>query len=464
MNNSINHLHRRYQSAETSVVEVVTSHIDVTNKKNPALNVFLTTTFDQALKTAADLDRRLKNDPEIINRLPLFGVPVAHKDLFCTAGIRTTAGSHVLKDYLPPYSATVVASLENAGAVSLGKVNLDAWAHGASGENSDFGPTKNPLQPEYVPGGSSSGSAAAVAAGMVMVATGTDTGGSVRLPAAFTSTVGLKPTYGRVSRYGVIAMSSTLDSVGHITQSVADSARVLSVTSGVDPKDANTAASRPFSLSSLKNFNDLKGVTIGIPKEYVSLLTDPAVKENFSRVVKKAAALGATVTEVSLPHTKDAIAAYYILQPAEVSSNLGRFDGIRYGQSRLAFGDEAVRRIMIGTFTLSSGYYDAYYKTALKVRTLIRQEFDRVFSDVDVLLTPVSPTPPFKLGSKVNDPVAMYLSDVLTVTANIAGICGLAIPSGSTPDKLPLGVQLLGSRFAEETVYPLAAVLEEALK
>jgi len=458
---SITEFHFLLTSKKATLPELISHFIANSKTQHDRLNLYITTTFDQALEKAKTLQQQLDSDPDIITKLPLFGIPIAYKDLFLTKGIRTTAGAKLLDSFIPPYSATVVDKLEAAGAISLGKLNLDAWAHGASGENSDYGPTRNPHGTDYTPGGSSSASAAAVASGCVLVSTGTDTGGSIRLPANFCGIVGLKPTYGRVSRYGIIAMSSSLDSVGHFTNNVSDSATVLSVTSGADPHDANTSGSKTFQSS--PEFLNLKDITLGIPREYIYPVTNSEVKDNFADTVSLLKKAGANIVELSLPHTEAAIAVYYILQPAEVSSNLARFDGIRFGRNRSHFSPEAVRRQLIGTFTLSSGYYDAYYKTAQKVRTLIKQEFDAVFSKVDALITPVSPTPPFKIGEKVNDPVAMYLSDVFTVTANIAGISGLAIPTGKTADGLPLGIQLLGPRFGEETIYPIASQLEQLL-
>jgi len=351
----------------------------------------------------------------------------------------------------------VVKKLKDAGAVILGKVNLDAWAHGSSGENSDFGPTKNPWNTEYVPGGSSSGSASSVASDMALAATGTDTGGSIRLPASFTNTVGLKPTYGLVSRSGIIAMASSLDSIGHFTKTVEDSAIFLQITAGNDPQDSTTI------IEDIPNYLEgidegVKGLKIGVPKEYVDGLSEE-IKTNFEEVKKKYEELGAEIVEISLPHTEYGIACYYIIQPAEVSSNLARYDGIRYGNDRSHFGDEAKRRIMLGTFTLSAGYYDAYYKKAQQVRTLVVKDFEEAYKKVDAIITPVSPTLPWKLGEKVDDPLAMYLSDALTVTINIAGIPGLAVPSGFVGD-LPTGFQILGPQFSEKLLFRVGKAYE----
>lgn len=444
-----------------SVKEVVEEYLGVIEEKNQDLNVFLRIAAKRALEQAEQWDEKLRKSKETIwEEKPLLGVPVALKDLFLSEGVETTAGSKVLEGYIPPYSGTVVKRLEEAGAIILGKVNLDAWAHGASGENSDFGATKNPVNPKYSPGGSSSGSAAAIAAGMSPVATGTDTGGSVRLPANFCGVVGLKPTYGRVSRYGVIAMASSLDCMGHLTNTVEDAARVLEVTSGKDRKDANTFKSRPFKRQLSK---EIKGKVVGVPKEYFDPVKDEEVKENFRMVREELEEMGVRTREISLPHTAQGISVYYVLMPAEVSSNLARFDGIRYGQGREQMGEEAKRRIMMGTYTLSAGYYDAYYKTALRVRTLIKEDFERAFREVDSILAPVSPTPAFKLGEKAKDPLAMYLCDVLTVPSSLAGLPALALPSGKTKDGLPLGVQIIGKAFEEEEIFPLAYQLEQSI-
>ena len=446
----------------TSIRSIVEGYLSKIEDQNDDLNVFLTVSAKRALEQADLWDEIWNKEGEkLFEEKPLLGVPIALKDLFLSEGIQTTAGSKVLEGYIPPYSATAVNKLEQAGAIVIGKVNMDAWAHGASGENSDFGVTKNPVSTEHSPGGSSSGSAAAVASGMSPVSTGTDTGGSVRLPANFCGVVGLKPTYGRVSRYGVIAMASSLDSIGHLTTSVKDAAKVLSVTSGKDDRDANTANSKPFSMESLKD--EIKGKVVGIPKEYFDPIENSEVKENFTDVKGKLEELGLKTKEISLPHTKQGISVYYILMPAEVSSNLARFDGIRYGKDRKHMAPEGKRRIMMGAYTLSAGYYDAYYKTALKVRTLIKEDFDKAFEDVDLILAPVSPTPPFKLGEKAKDPLSMYLSDVLTVPSSLAGLPALAIPSGKTKEGLPLGVQLIGKSYMEEEIFPVAYKLEESL-
>jgi len=438
-----------------SVTEVVSESLKIIKDKEK-LNAFITLAEDEALVRATWLEKNGDRS------LPLFGVPVALKDMYLTKGIRTTAGAKLLEEYVPPYSASVVEKLEEAGAVIVGKTNQDAWAHGASGENSDFGPSLNPSNEEYVPGGSSSGSAVAVAAGMVPLAMGTDTGGSIRQPANFVGVVGFKPSYGRVSRYGVIAMASSLDSMGHFTNSVEDAALVLGVTAGADERDATTRAARNYEFEGFSK-KGLEGVRVGIAKEYVEAIADEEIKENFEKVKSKLERLGAILVDVALPHTKEAIAVYYILQPAEVSSNLARFDGVRYGKGRDSFGKEAKRRIVVGSYTLSSGYYDAYYRQALKVRTLVRQDFERAFERVDALVTPVSPTTAFKLGEKTSDPLAMYMADVLTVPVNLAGLPAIAIPSGKTKGGLPMGVQVIGRYMDEERMLPISYELESEL-
>lgn len=448
-----------YKNKTFSVTDVVSSYLERIEEYDTALNSFITVTKTEALAEAKKMDSQLDG----ISTHPLFGVPVAIKDMFMTKGIKTTAASNVLRDYTPPVDAEVVKKYKDAGAIILGKLNHDAWAHGSSGENSDFGPTKNPWSIEYTPGGSSSGSGASVAAGFTPLSTGTDTGGSIRLPASFTNTVGLKPTYGRVSRSGVISMSSSLDSIGHFTKTVADSARILNITAGQDSMDAT------LSPLSVPNYLDgigknIKGMKIGVPKEFVASGLQPEVKMVFEKALKDLEELGAEIVEVSLPHTEYGIATYYILQTAEVSSNLARYDGVRYGHDRSYFQDEAKRRIMLGTYVLSAGYYDAYYKKAMQIRTLVVDDFKKAFDPtaggVDVLVAPVSPTLPWKLGEKVNDPLAMYLSDALTVTVNIAGIPGLSVPAGFSGG-LPVGIQILGPHFSEEKLFQIGHAYEE---
>ena len=438
-----------------SAVELVSEYLSRIEKANPELNCFLTVSKDLAYSQAKNADK-LINDygDKVLEDKPLLGVTVAHKDLFLTKGIRTTASSRVLESYVPAYSATVVDRLEEAGCILLGKTNCDAWAHGASGENSDFGPAKNPWNKDFVPGGSSSGSAAAVSADLTLIATGTDTGGSIRQPANFCGVVGFKPTYGAVSRYGIVAMASSLDCVGHITKSVEDAERVFGVTRGEDYRDSTVKNSK----LEIKN-SKLK---LGIPKEYFVEGIDKEVEKSVLEAVKVFKKQDIEIREISLPHTKYAISVYYIIQPAEVSSNLGRYDGIRYGNDRGSFGDEAKRRIMLGTYVLSAGYYDAYYLQAQKVRTQVIEDFNKAFLEVDAIIAPVSPTPPFKLGEKADSPLEMYLADIFTVAANVAGIPGIAIPSGLTKSGLPLGFQLLGPRFSETCLFELGKLYQQS--
>jgi len=445
---SINELHEGLLNKEYSVIEIVDSYLARIHEKDKNINSLITITEDYAYSRAKAMQTVLENNPNALQQFPLLGVPVTMKDMYLTKGIRTTAASKLLKDYVPVYSSTVFERLEAAGAILLGKANCDAWAHGSSGENSDFGPTKNPWNTKYVPGGSSSGSAASVAADFALVSSGTDTCGSIRLPANFCGLVGLKPTYGSVSRYGVIAMASSLDSIGHISRSAEDGLRVFNVTKGQDNRDATLVSAK----HSFKNKDKLK---IGIPKEYFSDGVSREVLEAVETFKKYLISKGHEIKEVSLPSTKYAISVYYVVQTAEVSSNLGRYDGVRYGEDRASFGSEAKRRIMLGSFVLSSGYYDAYYKKAQQVRTLIIREVESVFSGVDFLLAPVAPTGPFKLGEKVDNPLEMYLTDVFAATANLTGIPALAFPVGIS-NGMSTGVQLMGPKFSEELLYSVA--------
>ncbi len=446
-------LHAAYKAGTITPVEVTQYYLDRIAKYNPELNAFITVTDKEALERAKYLNDKMA---EMI-KLPLYGVPVAFKDIYTTKDIRTTAGSNIIKDYVGQYDATVVKKYLDAGAIVLGKLNCDAFAHGSSGENSDFGPTKNPWNLEYVAGGSSSGSAAAVAADLCMVTGGSDTGGSIRCPASFCSVVGLKPTYGRVSRYGIIAMASSLDSIGHFGNNVLDVAKTLEVTAGVDAQDATSS---PVAVDSYSHFDkkDLKGLKIGIPAEYLGV--DSEVKEVFEKAVTKIKELGAEIIEVSLPNSPLALACYYVIQPAEVSSNLGRFDGVRYGGTPDHFGAEAKRRIALGKYVLSSGYYDAYYLTAQKVRTLVAEDFAKVFSKVDLILGPVMPHLPFRIGEKVSDPLALYLEDVLTVPVNLAGLPAVSVPCGFS-NNLPVGMQLIGPKFSEKAILQTAFIYEQ---
>ncbi len=440
---------------EFSSLELVEGYFKNIKKKNSQLNAFITLCEKEALLEAKKADKLISEGV----KKSLLGIPMAFKDNFLTRGIKTTAASKVLQNYIPVYDATVVDKLKKAGVIILGKTNMDAWAHGSSGEASDFGLTRNPYDRNKVPGGSSSGSATAVASRMALAATGTDTGGSIRQPASFCNVVGLKPTYGRVSRYGIIAMASSLDAIGHLTKTVADSALLLGITAGQDKFDATTSPSPVGDY--LKNIKkSVKNIKIGVPKEYFREGLEQNVKSKIKAALKEFEKLGVKVEEVSLPHTEYALAVYYIIQPAEVSSNLARYDGIRYGLGRKMFAGEAKRRIMLGTFTLSSGYWEAYYLKAMKARTLIKEDFDKVFKKVDALITPVSPTLPFKIGEKTADPLKMYLSDIYTVTANLAGIPGISIPAGFV-NNLPVGMQILGPHFSEDLLFRLAYHYEQ---
>jgi len=457
MNNlTIKEARRQLKAREISSVELTKSYLETIKKHNEQLNAFITITEKEALAQAEEADKRIAKDEST----PLLGIPIALKDLYMTKDIKTTAGSRVLENYIGQYDATTVMLLKKAGAVILGKTNLDAWAHGSSGENSDFGPTKNPYNTEYVPGGSSSGSPVAVAAEMALAASGTDTGGSIRLPASFCNVVGLKPTYGRVSRYGVIAMASSLDSIGHFTKTVEDNAMYLQVTAGSYPHDGTTP---PVSVPEyIKNINaGVKGLKIGVPKEYFIEGLDPRIKELTDKTLKWYEGQGAELIEISLPHTPYAIEVYYIIQTAEVSSNLARYTGVRYGHDRRYLGDEAKRRIMLGTYVLSAGYYDAYYKKAMQVRTLLKKDFEEAFKKVNVIITPASPTLPWKLGEKTDDPLAMYLSDIFTVHANLVGVPGLSVPMGFI-NGLPVGMQILGPHFSEEKLFQVGHAFELA--
>lgn len=454
---TISELQKALVHGSYTAVELVDTYLERIKRLDPEINSFLTISEEEAYQKAKEVDEIVSNEGQkAFAKRPLLGAVVAHKDLFLTKGVRTTAASKVLADYVPSYSATAVKRLASAGAIMIGKVNCDAWAHGASGENSDFGATKNPWNTDFVPGGSSSGSAASVSANFATFATGTDTGGSVRQPASFTNLVGLKPTYGRVSRYGVVAMASSLDTVGHVTRSVSDSRKVFSVLKGADTFDS-TLKSRTSAKISRKKAT----LRVGIPKEYYG----EGLQEEVQKIVKAAAGVfegkGYKLVPVSLPHTKYAISVYYIIQPAEVSSNLGRYTGVRYGNKRNAFGSEAVRRIMLGTYVLSAGYYDEYYLKAMKVRSLIIKDFEEAFKKVDVLLAPVSPTPPFKIGAKTKDPLEMYLADVYTANINLAGLPALSIPGGFTEDRLPVGFQLIAPKFSEAILFDMGELYQK---
>jgi aspartyl-tRNA(Asn)/glutamyl-tRNA(Gln) amidotransferase subunit A len=460
---TITEVQSRLLKKEFSAMELVDSYLARIEKFNPELNAFLTVSKERAYGDAKKVDEILQQcSNETMKRYPLLGVTVAYKDLFLTKGIRTTAASKVLEDYVPAYSATVVERIQNAGAICLGKTNCDAWAHGSSGENSDFSPTKNPWNGAYVPGGSSSGSAASLAANLSLVATGTDTCGSIRLPANYSFCYGLKPTYGAVSRYGVVAMASSLDCVGPMSRNINDIELLFNVIKGEDGHDGTVKSA--YSLQTT-NYSKKK-LKIGMPKEFFQGGLDKEVEENIQKAIKVFEKEGVEIKKVSLPSTKHAFSVYYIIQPAEVSSNLGRYDGIRYGNDRSTFGDEAKRRIMLGTYVLSSGYYDQYYLKAMKVRSILIKEVNKVFDlaadGVDAIITPVAPTPPFKLGEKASDPLKMYLTDIFAATANLVGIPSLAIPFNFTKSGLPLGFQLMGPQFSEYTLFKFGKLFEKA--
>jgi len=439
---------------------------------NPKLNIFLAVDEAGALAAAAEVDRKVAaGEPAG----PLAGVPIALKDNLCTRNFPTTCASRILEGWKPPYDATVVEKVKRAGAVPLGKVNMDEFAMGSSCENSAFHPTCNPWNPACVPGGSSGGSAAAVAADIAPLALGSDTGGSIRQPAALCGVIGFKPTYGRVSRYGLVAFASSLDQIGPFARTVEDAALLLTVIAGKDEKDSTSADTEvPDYRAQLAG--GVKGLTIGLPKEYFGAGQNPEVRAAVDAAREALQAQGATLREVSLPHTEYCLAVYYLIATAEASSNLARYDGVQYGlrvpvdnltamygATRAAgFGAEVKRRIMLGTYALSAGYYDAYYKKALQVRTLIQNDFTQALQDCDLILTPTSPTPAFRLGERVDDPLTMYLSDIYTISVNLAGLPGLSIPCGFTSNGLPIGLQLIGKAFEEQTLFRAAQAYQSA--
>lgn len=459
---------------EVSVKDVVESVFDRVDAVEDRVKAFVTLTRDRAIEMAANAQNKISSKGSALT-----GIPIAIKDNMCTKGIRTTCSSKMLSNFIPPYESTVTTKLSEQGYVLMGKTNLDEFAMGSSTENSGFHTTKNPWNMERIPGGSSGGSAAAVAADECIAALGSDTGGSIRQPAALCGVVGLKPTYGRVSRYGLVAFASSLDQIGPITKNVMDSAIIMNVISGHDPLDSTSAQiDVPDFTKALGR--DIKGVRIGIPKEYFIEGMDRDVEESVRNAIKQLESLGAIPVEVTLPHTGYAVAAYYILATSEASSNLARYDGVKYGFRASAlgggkdlletymntraqgFGAEVKRRIMLGTYALSSGYYDAYYKKAQQVRTLIKRDFDEAFKKVDVIVTPTSPTAAFKIGERADDPLQMYLSDIFTISVNLAGVPGISIPCGFTSGNLPVGLQLIGRHFDEETILRMAYAYEQS--
>lgn len=460
-------LNRLFLAGELSAVEITEAALNRIDKAEPQVGAFLTVTADRALDRARKLDARRKGGDSELGSLA--GVPVAVKDNICTDGIPTTCGSRILKGYVPPYDATVVERLRAAGAIIIGKTNMDEFAMGSSGENSAFGATRNPWDLDRIPGGSSSGSAVAVASEEVPLSLGSDTGGSIRQPAALTGIVGLKPTYGYVSRYGLVAFASSLDQIGPFGRDVEDVARLFEVIAGPDRRDSTNAGRTPAAIK-FGGEPSLKGLRLGVPAEYFGAGIDPEVKARVEEAIEQLRALGAEVEECSLPSTEHALSAYYIIAPAEASANLARFDGVRYGyrtpessgllemygKTRAeGFGPEVKRRIMIGTYALSSGYYDAYYKKAQQVRTLVVRDFERAFERFDALVTPTTPMTAWRMGEKLDDPLSMYLADICTIPVNMAGLPGLSIPCGFAGG-LPVGLQLIGKHFDDARLLQIA--------
>lgn len=469
---TIHEMQEQLAAGTTTAVALTEAFLQQIKATDEQINAFITVCDQQALAAAREADAQRAAG----NVQPLTGIPVALKDIFVTEGVRTTCASKILGDYLPPYDGTAVRKLKEQGAVIVGKLNMDEFAMGSSNENSAFGPVRNPWNTDCVPGGSSGGSAACVSARQAVATLGTDTGGSIRQPASHCGVVGLKPSYGRVSRYGVIAYASSLDQVGPFTRDVRDCAIMLGAVAGYDSADSTSVdLPVPDYLATLEQ--GVAGKKIGLPKEYFIDGLDDDVKQAIDATVAKYKELGAEIVDVSLPHTKYAVACYYVVATAEASSNLARYDGVRYcdrvdegnglaemySQTRAAgFGDEVKRRIMLGTYALSSGYYDAYYIKAQKVRALIQQDFTKAFEQVDCILTPVAPTAAFGLGEKTSDPLQMYLSDIFTLSANLAGICGMSLPCGISQKGLPIGVQLLGKAFGEAELLQTAYAFEQA--
>ena len=472
---TVHELIEKLKNKELTSTEITQSYIDRIKEKEPEVQAFVTTLEDEAIKQAKEIDEK-RATGEIENNLA--GIPIGIKDNMCTKGIKTTCSSHMLENFVSPYDATVVEKLKSENLIDLGKLNMDEFAMGGSTEYSYFHKTYNPWNLNKVPGGSSGGSAAAVAANMVPWALGSDTGGSIRQPSSFCGVVGLKPTYGLISRYGLVAFASSLDQIGPITKDVEDSAILLNLIAGHDEKDTTSAdiAKKDYTKN-LKN--NIKGKKIGVPKEFFGEGINAEVKEKLQEAIETYKELGAEVEEFSLDIAKYSLATYYIIACAEASSNLGRFDGIRYGyrtpefsnlkelykKSRSeGFGPEVKRRIILGTYVLSSGYYDAYYKKAQQVRTLVMNEFQKAFEKYDVILTPTSPTVAFDIGSKSNNPLEMYLADICTVSVNIAGLPGISIPCGVDKEGMPVGMQLIGNKFEEEKLLNIAYVFEQKTK
>ncbi len=458
------------QASEFTSVELTQALLDRIEALDRTVKAYLHVTPDLAMEQATAADVKRKNGEE----LPLLGVPLALKDVLATKGVQTTCGSRILEGFVPPYSATAVSKLEAAGTVLLGKVNCDEFAMGSSTENSGYFPTHNPWDTERVPGGSSGGSAAAVAAGEALAALGTDTGGSVRQPASFCGVVGLRPSYGRISRRGLVAYGSSLDQIGTLTKDVRDAALLLGVMAGHDPLDSTSLdVPVPDYAKSLTDY--ITGLRIGLPQEYFVNGMQPEVEASVRGAIDHMQQLGAEIVPISLPNTDKALAVYYLVATAEASANLSRYDGVRFGYSAGAdsmfenirqtrgkgFGPEVKRRIMLGTYALSAGYYDAYYLKAQQVRTLVKQDFEKAFQQVDVIASPVSPTTAFRIGEKTNDPIQMYLMDIFTISVNLAGICGISVPCGFDEEHLPIGLQLMGPSLGEETILRAAHAYEQ---
>ncbi|SNT01707.1 aspartyl/glutamyl-tRNA(Asn/Gln) amidotransferase subunit A [Bacillus sp. OK838] len=469
----VSELHERLHKKEISVTDLVNESYERIGQVEDKVKAFLTLDEENARKQARRLDEQLIKGE---NKGALFGLPIGVKDNIVTKNLRTTCASKILENFDPIYDATAVQKLQQAETVTIGKLNMDEFAMGSSNENSAFQATRNPWNTDYVPGGSSGGSAASVASGEVLFSLGSDTGGSIRQPAAYCGVVGLKPTYGRVSRFGLVAFASSLDQIGPVTRTVEDNAYLLEAISGVDPMDSTSAnIDVPNFVNSLTG--DVRGLKIAVPKEYLGEGVGEEARNSVLEALKVLEGLGAEWEEVSLPHSKYALAAYYLLSSSEASANLSRFDGVRFGhrtdnaetliemykQTRAeGFGDEVKRRIMLGTFSLSSGYYDAYYKKAQKVRTLIKKDFEDVFEKYDVIVGPTTPTPAFKIGEKVDDPLTMYANDILTIPVNLAGVPGISVPCGFAANGLPLGLQMIGKHFDESTIYRAAHAFEQA--
>lgn len=473
LNLNIKNLSRLLKRHEITSVELTAFYLERIKRYDPEIQSYLKVTEELAIDMAKEADKRIRNG----NASRLEGIPLGIKDILCTEGIETTCASKILKGFIPPYDATVIKRLKKEGYIHLGRLNMDEFAMGSSTENSSYQITKNPWALDMIPGGSSGGSAAATAAGLCVASLGTDTGGSIRQPAGLCGVVGMKPTYGRVSRYGLIAFASSLDQIGPITRDVADCAMLMNVIAGYDPMDSTSIPEAVPDFTELLG-RDIKGIKIGIPKEYALKGIEPDVYRSVSEALSIFEKNGASIVDISLPHTEYAVATYYIISPAEASSNLARYDGVKYGlrvegkdiidmykKTRFAgFGREVKRRIILGTYVLSSGYYDAYYRKASQVRTLIRRDFEEAFKVCDVIVTPVSPTTAFRIGEKADDPLQMYLSDIFTIPINLAGLPAISVPCGFDSSNLPIGLQIIGRPLDESKILQAAYVIEQEKK